>query len=71
MPTASFPGCVDAYGALDVNGNVWELVDTTDGLAHYRGGAYNCSDSEALHRCDHDGTWNPSARGFRCCQDLP
>jgi formylglycine-generating enzyme required for sulfatase activity len=53
----------------DINGNVWELADTNDGLEHFRGGAYNCSDSEALHRCDHDGTWGPSARGFRCCKD--
>lgn len=69
MPTGSFPRCVSHAGAFDINGNVWELVDTTDGLEHFRGGAYNCSDSEALHRCDHDGTWGPSARGFRCCRD--
>jgi len=46
---------------------VWELTDSTDGLEHFRGGAYNCGNSMALHRCDHDGTWGPSARGFRCC----
>lgn len=68
-PTGSFPSCISEYGAYDVNGNVWELADTDDGLEHFRGGAYNCSDSEELHRCDHDGTWNPSAKGFRCCQD--
>jgi formylglycine-generating enzyme required for sulfatase activity len=69
VPTGSFTDCQNAFSVLDINGNVWELTDTTDGLAHYRGGAYNCSDSEALHRCDHDGSWNPSARGFRCCRD--
>ncbi len=69
-PTGAFPDCVNSYGVMDINGNVWELANSTDGLAHYRGGAYNCSDSEALHRCDHDGTWGPSARGFRCCKDL-
>lgn len=68
-PTGSFQDCRSADGLYDVNGNVWELTDTTDGLEHFRGGAYNCSDSEALHRCDHDGTWGPSARGFRCCKD--
>jgi len=69
MPTGSFPGCVDAWGVYDLNGNVWELVDTSDGLDHFRGGAYNCGDSETLHRCDYDATWGPSAQGFRCCAD--
>jgi len=69
MPTGSFQDCRSADGAYDVTGNVWELADSSDGLEHFRGGAYNCSDSEALHRCDHDGTWGPSARGFRCCKD--
>jgi sulfatase modifying factor 1 len=69
MPTGSFPGCHNALGVYDINGNVWEVADTQDGLEHFRGGAYNCGDSEALHRCDHDGTWGPSARGFRCCKD--
>ncbi len=69
MPTGSFPSCVNEWGVFDVNGNVWEVVDAADSLDHFRGGGYNCADSEALHRCDHDGTWGPSARGFRCCAD--
>ncbi len=68
-PTGSRPGCTNAWGILDINGNVWELTDTDDGKEHFRGGAYNCGDSERLHRCDHDGTWGPSARGFRCCAE--
>jgi formylglycine-generating enzyme required for sulfatase activity len=68
-PTGSFPACTNAYGLMDVNGNAWELVDSSDGLDHFRGGAYNCTDSEMLHRCDYDATWNPSAKGFRCCTD--
>jgi formylglycine-generating enzyme required for sulfatase activity len=68
-PTGSFPDCRSEFGAFDVNGNVWELADSDDGQRHFRGGAYNCGDSEALHRCDHDGTWGPSAQGFRCCRD--
>lgn len=72
VPTGSFPACVAEFGAYDVNGNVWELVDAGDGQEHYRGGAYNCSDSEKLHRCDYDAVATgsfPSARGFRCCAD--
>lgn len=68
-PTGAFPDCISPYGVFDINGNVWELADTDDGLEHFRGGAFNCGDSVALHRCDHDGTWNPSAKGFRCCKD--
>jgi hypothetical protein len=68
-PTGAFPYCVDEWGVYDLNGNVWELVDTSDGLLHFRGGAYNCGDSETLHRCDYDAIWSPSAQGFRCCKD--
>jgi len=70
MPTGSFPDCLNEWGVYDINGNVWEIVDTNDGLEHFRGGAYNCGDSELLHRCDYDATWGPSAKGFRCCKDL-
>ena len=71
-PTGTFPQCVGQFGAMDINGNVWEVVDEDDGVNHYRGGAYNCGDSETLHRCDYDGKENgnfPSAKGFRCCAD--
>lgn len=69
--TGAFPLCRAASGAHDLNGNLWEVVDSSDGLIHARGGAYNCGDSELLHRCDTDETWNPPARGFRCCKDRP
>jgi hypothetical protein len=69
MPTGSFAGCTNAFGIYDINGNVWEVVASDDGLDHYRGGAYNCGDSEALHACGYDATWDPSAKGFRCCAD--
>ncbi len=70
VPTGSFPGCVDEWGAYDVNGNVWELVDSGDGSSWYKGGAYNCGDSEWLHACS--GLFqNISAKGFRCCADRP
>jgi formylglycine-generating enzyme required for sulfatase activity len=71
-PTGAFPDCTNAFGVYDINGNVWEVVDTDDGHIHYRGGAFNCSDSERLHRCDYDGVESgnfPSAKGFRCCAD--
>jgi len=69
MPTGSFPMCVSAWGAWDLNGNVWESVDADDALEHFRGGAYNCGDSQQNHRCDYDATWDPTAKGFRCCSD--
>ncbi len=72
MPTGAFPGCTNEFGIFDINGNVWEVVQTDDGVNHFRGGAYNCSDSERLHQCSYDGAENgnfPSARGFRCCAD--
>jgi len=68
-PTGSFPDCTNDWGVFDINGNLWEHTaggDTTT----IRGGAYNCSDSATLHRCDYIPlTWSPSARGFRCCAD--
>jgi hypothetical protein len=69
MPTGSLPGCTNAWGVYDMNGNVWEIAEAGDGLDHFRGGAFNCIDSELLHRCDYDITGGVSAKGFRCCTD--
>jgi hypothetical protein len=67
MPTGAFSACVSEWGAFDLNGNLWEHVSGGSDQT-VRGGAYNCSDSAALHRCDYvPGSWTPSARGFRCC----
>ena len=66
-PTGYNPGCTNGYGVFDMNGNLWEHVFGGDERS-IRGGAYNCSDSVTLHRCDYiPGDWEPSARGFRCC----
>jgi len=69
-PTGNSPNCASDYGVYDLNGNVWEVVDHGDNKEHFRGGAYNCYNSEQLHRCDYDADWGPSAKGFRCCKDL-
>jgi sulfatase modifying factor 1 len=68
MPTGSYPGCVNSWGAFDLAGNVWELVDVGTRESWYVGGAFNCLDSETLHRCDglHQDV---NARGFRCCAE--
>jgi hypothetical protein len=69
-PTGDSPGCRSTEGVFDLNGNLWEHVKGGDDT-QVRGGAYNCSDSAALHRCDYiPGDWTPSARGFRCCAPL-
>ncbi len=68
-PTASFPDCTNAFGILDINGNIWEWDSSPEG--HARGGAYNCSDSKKLHRCDYirrDGNQAINNVGFRCCR---
>ncbi|MBW1870420.1 MAG: hypothetical protein JRJ19_00045 [Deltaproteobacteria bacterium] len=66
-PTGSNPGCLNGFGVYDMNGGVWEHVLNGD-ETRIRGGAYNCSDSKKLHRCDYiPEVWSPSARGFRCC----
>jgi formylglycine-generating enzyme required for sulfatase activity len=67
VPTGSFPDCTNEWGVFDMNGNLWEHVAGGSDM-RVRGGAHNCSDSAALHRCDYvPGNWSPSARGFRCC----
>lgn len=67
MPTGSFPNCTNEWGIYDINGNLWEHTASGSNMT-IRGGAFNCSDSAYLHRCDYvPGNWEPSARGFRCC----
>jgi sulfatase modifying factor 1 len=67
MPTGSFSECTNEWGVFDMNGNLWEHV-AGGSDATVRGGAFNCNDSAALHKCDYiPGNWTPSARGFRCC----
>lgn len=71
MPTGSFNECMTVSGIVDMNGNVWEWVEGTEGgINHLRGGAYNCSDSKLLHECGYKASDSVSARGFRCCSDL-
>jgi Sulfatase-modifying factor enzyme 1 len=67
-PTGYSPGCVNGFGLYDMNGNVWEVVVAPDQYP-YRGGAFNCGNSQTNHRCDFVPTWNISAKGFRCCRD--
>jgi hypothetical protein len=68
-PTGSHAGCTNAYGVFDINGNLWEFVQHGAEILP-RGGAYNCLNSEQLHRCDYvpSPTFLPPARGFRCCR---
>ncbi|MBU1220392.1 formylglycine-generating enzyme family protein [Myxococcota bacterium] len=66
--TGLFPNCTNGYGVYDITGNLWERVQGGAG----RGGAYNCSNSEILHKCSYVADWGTDARtnfGFRCCYD--
>ncbi len=69
-PTGAFQSCVNEWGAYDVNGNVWELVDLGTEESWYTGGAFNCGNSAALHQC-RMLFQSISAKGFRCCADIP
>ena len=64
LPTDSLPECRNGWGAFDMNGNLWE--HTLEGSERtVRGGAYNCKDSQTLHRCDYVPTDPPSRSGWR------
>jgi hypothetical protein len=71
-PTGSFPGCTDEFGAFDVNGNLWEIVTSTDdpyGRPYeVRGGAYNCASAAARLMCTFNANWTALNAGFRCCR---
>jgi sulfatase modifying factor 1 len=71
IPTGSLASCTNEWDVLDMNGNLWEHVAGGDDMT-VRGGAFNCSDSAFLHRCEYiPATWSPSAKGFRCCLSPP
>jgi hypothetical protein len=67
LPCGILSDCRSGYGVYDLNGNLWEHVLGGSG-ATVRGGAYDCSDSQQLHRCDYVPLiWTPLSLGFRCC----
>jgi len=71
VPTARFPGCRNAVDALDVNGNVWEVVRSTEDPRGFevRGGAFNCASPAVRLECSYNATWTSLFAGFRCCGD--
>lgn len=71
MPTGQFPDCVNAFGAFDVCGNVWEVVPSDDDPRGFeiRGGAYNCAQPTQRLQCTFNANWNSLYAGFRCCMD--
>ncbi|OQC35851.1 MAG: hypothetical protein BWX66_01492 [Deltaproteobacteria bacterium ADurb.Bin058] len=70
-PTGSFEHCVNEWGMFDVCGNAWEGMVAANNTIVYRGGAFNCSNSEILHRCDTVVQPNQvNVKGFRCCKDV-
>jgi hypothetical protein len=72
MPTGQFAGCTNAYGTLDINGNVWEIVpsDTDSRGYEVRGGAFNCASPSLRVTCSFNAGWTDLYAGFRCCKVL-
>jgi sulfatase modifying factor 1 len=71
-PTGGFPECVNDFGAYDMSGNSFEIVDAGDGSDLFMGGAYDSVDSAAQHACSFatDGlALCPCSKGFRCCKE--
>ena len=71
MATESFPGCTNAVGTFDINGNVWEAVPVPTSVDprgyQLRGGAFNCASAVARVNCEYNATWTTLYAGFRCC----
>ncbi len=70
-PTGTHDACINSFGAFDVNGNVWEVVPSTEDTRGYevRGGAFNCASAAARFRCSYNADWTSLYAGFRCCKD--
>ncbi len=70
-PTGQYPGCANAFGAMDMSGNLWEIVPSEDDARGYeiRGGAFNCAGPTDRLQCTFNATWTSLYAGFRCCAD--
>lgn len=71
-PTGSFPGCTNALGTFDINGNVWEIVTSESDARGFevRGGAFNCASASTRLKCSYNADWDGLYAGFRCCRDI-
>jgi formylglycine-generating enzyme required for sulfatase activity len=72
VPTAQFGNCTNDYGTLDMNGNVWEIVKSTEDARGYevRGGAFNCASAAQRVNCSFNANWLELYAGFRCCKTI-
>jgi sulfatase modifying factor 1 len=70
-PGGSHDGCVSAWGAYDMHGNVHEWTADPDGT--FRGGFFAdaaINGPGCLYRTTaHDTTYHDYSTGFRCCAD--
>jgi len=73
VETGHFDTCTNSFGHFDINGNVWEVVESdTDGRGYeVRGGAYNCASPSSRVNCNYNASWTSLYAGFRCCKDIP
>jgi sulfatase modifying factor 1 len=67
-----FSGCISAWGAFDMHGNLHEWVADAEGTFH--GGFYadaSINGPGCLYRTTaHEMTYHDYSTGFRCCADL-
>ena len=74
-PTGYMNGCMNEFGAYDVNGNVWEIVPDDPATSpmgwtfQVRGGAFNCGGASTRLQCTYEANWTSLYAGFRCCRD--
>lgn len=72
LPTGQMPGCTNVYGHFDINGNVWEMVESPTDYRGFeiRGGAFNCAYPVDRVSCNYNAGWDALYAGFRCCKDI-
>jgi cysteine-rich repeat protein len=76
VPTGYMTACMNEYGAYDLGGNVWEVVQDDPGRSprgwpfQIRGGAFDSGTPSLRFQCSFEANWTNLVAGFRCCKDV-